>query len=168
MNEDTKNLMIANIVSGILANPNVFEIYKDETCNGANIEDCIVRDATIYVEKILAVKSETSETTEKRPKRAQTGILDATGRQILDGDIIVYTKWWSAKGIEHKNEILKDLISNYDKYEEKISLHPVFWDDDLHVFCTDIYSDVDPLYKIDPQYVYVVSNNIEHPELYNY
>lgn len=104
----------------------------------------------------------------KIQKRAQTGILDATGRQILDGDIIVYTRWWQAKDIEHKDEILKDLVNNYDKYQEKIGLHPVFWDDDLHIFCTDTHSDRDPLYKIDTQYVYVVSNKIEHPELYNY
>lgn len=164
---NVEKLMIAQIASGIISNPNVFETYKHELSNGANIEDCIVRDAKLYVAKIL--NDDTEELVKSEfPKKAQTGILDATGRQILDGDIIVYTKWWSRKDIEHKNEILKDLIDNYNKYEEKISLHPVFWDDDLRVFCTDIYSNVDPLYKIDQQYVYVVSNNIEHPELYNY
>lgn len=165
--EDLKKLMIAQMASGIIANPHVFSMYRDETENGKTIEDCVIRDAKLYVEKILS-DDEKKEVKAEFPKRAQTGICDATGKQILDGDIIVYTRWWNTKDLDNIHEILPDLIANYFKYNQRISLHPVWWDEDIHTYCTDVIGDCDPLYKIESKYMYVVSNKYKDPGYYNH
>lgn len=163
-----EKLMIAQIASGIIANPHVFETYKDELADGANIEDCIVRDAKIYVEKILNDNNDNKEVKSKFPKRAQTGIYDATGNQILDGDIIVYTRYWNQEDADNISKILDDIIPNYFKYNQRISLHPVWWDDDTASYCTDVFGDCDPLYKVESKYMYVVSNKYKNPDHYNH
>jgi hypothetical protein len=162
-----EKLMIAQIASGIVANPCIFSMYREEIENGKEIEDCIIRDAKLYVSKILDDDKEELMKSEF-PKRAQTGLYDATGKQILDGDIIVYTKWWTKEDLDNISKILDDIIPNYSKYDQRISLHPVWWDEDIFTYCTDVYGDCDPLYKIEPKYMYVVSNKHKNPDYYNH
>lgn len=160
---DIRNMMVAQVLSGIVANEKICHNREDFD----DFIDEYVKMANVGVDKILNAKYHNVAKSEV-PIRTKTGICDATGKEILDGDIIVYTRWWACKDIEKRDEILKDLIQNFKKYKDRISLHPVWFDEDMHIFCTDTHSDADPLYKIQTGYVYIVSNNIEHPELYNH
>ena len=95
------------------------------------------------------------------PKRKALGIVDAMGNNIYEGDIFVY-------GLNQK-DLPVDLIKNYkEKYSMTIELHPVFWDEDDFKWASDVYGDSDTFARYDMSKVIVVTNNIEHPELYNH
>lgn len=97
-------------------------------------------------------------------KRKDTGFVDAKGNKIYDGDIFIYDQWqFNKKGVP------EDLISKFEKkYADKVCLHPVFWDEDEGMWASDVYGDCDRMGKYDFSRLIVVSNNIDHPELYNH
>lgn len=102
-----------------------------------------------------------------RPKdadRTATKFNDCKGKPIYEGDIFVYLKYEDFDA----DHVPEDLIENYSKYSNRVSLHPVFWDHDKTNWCSDVFGDADKLYTYDFTQVLVVSNNIEHPELYNH
>lgn len=95
--------------------------------------------------------------------RAKTPFFDKNGFRIYDGDVFVYLKYTN-----FKDGVPLDLIENYSKYENEVVLHPVFWDDDKKLWCSDVYGDCDNLASYDFNEVVVVTNINEHPELYNH
>lgn len=100
----------------------------------------------------------------KKEDRTCTPYRDAKEAPIYEGDIFVYLKY----GDFDHDHIPEDLIENWSKYEERVSLHPVFWDDDKTAWCSDVYGDADKMSGYDFTQVVVVTNNIDHPELYNH
>jgi hypothetical protein len=100
---------------------------------------------------------------EKTDIRAKTPFFDKNGVRIYDGDVFVYVRYTN-----FKDGVPLDLIENYSKYENEVVLHPVFWDDDKKLWCSDVYGDCDSLASYDFNEVVVVTNINEHPELYNH
>lgn len=95
--------------------------------------------------------------------RAKTPFFDKNGVRIYDGDVFVYLKYTN-----FKDGVPSDLIENYSKYEDEVELHPVFWDYDKKLWCSDVYGDCDNLASYNFNEVVVVTNINEHPELYNH
>ena len=107
--------------------------------------------------------SDDETTEEKSENRKKTPFLDKNNVRIYDGDIFVYLKYTN-----FKNGVPLDLVENYSKYENEVELHPVFWDEDKKSWCSDVYGDCDCMESYDFDYVVVVTNRNEHPELYNH
>ena len=101
----------------------------------------------------------------------------ASGRQD-DNDILDEAKCWAKVIMEEeyyennpkrKKLGIIDATGNYkEKYSMTIELHPVFWDEDDFKWASDVYGDSDMFARYDMSKVIVVSNNIDHPELYNH
>lgn len=106
----------------------------------------------------------TPSTKPRKDDRTATKFKDRNGNTIYEGDIFVYTKY-SDFDADH---IPEDLIENWSKYEDRVSLHPVFWDHDKTDWCSDVYGDCDSISRYNFTQVVVVTNNIDHPELYNH
>lgn len=100
----------------------------------------------------------------KKEDRTWTKFKDAKGNLIYEGDIFIYLKYEDFD----INHIPEDLIENFGKYEDRVSLHPVFWDHDSNNWCSDVFGDCDKLYTYDFTQIVVVTNRIDHPELYNH
>lgn len=95
--------------------------------------------------------------------REKTPFFDKNGVRIYDGDVFVYLKYTN-----FEDGVPSDLIENYSKYENEVVLHPVFWYDKEKSWCSDVYGDCDYMASYNFDYVVVVTNRNEHPELYNY
>jgi hypothetical protein len=106
----------------------------------------------------------TPSTKPRKDDRTATQFKDRNGNTIYEGDIFVYTKY-SDFDADH---IPEDLIENWSKYEDSVSLHPVFWDHDKTDWCSDVCADCDSISRYNFTQVVVVTNNIDHPELYNH
>lgn len=60
-------------------------------------------------------------------------------------------------------------VENYkEKYAGKIPLHPVFWSEEMHDYCSDVRGDEDHLWTYNLKYITVVTNKEKHPELCNH
>lgn len=120
------------------------------------------------IPKGLALKAPegmyTHSTKPRKDDRTATQFKDRNGNTIYEGDIFVYTKY-SDFDADH---IPEDLIENWSKYEDRVSLHPVFWDHDKTDWCSDVFGDCDSISRYNFTQVVVVTNNIDHPELYNH
>lgn len=146
--EDLYRILLGQICSGMIA-------------SGRKDDNQMLDEAEAWAKVIMKENYFGSKEFEKRKF---TGFLDAYGNRILEGDIFVYDEF-----LELNGQIPEDLISNYNKrYANTISLHPVFWDDDHGMWASDVYRDVDRLGSYRLSRLYVVSNKIEHPELYNH
>lgn len=169
--EELSNLT-AIVAAGICANP--FFDKHITTRNESVIVDyamdiamSIIRKANERVNAEFAKEDlhrQKEEALEKIHKDGEdTGFLDKNGRHICNGDIFVYVKY------ENIKEIPEDLVTNYEeKYSEKISLHPVFWSEDHHTWASDVYGDEDLFFHYKQEDIIIVTNNQEHPELYNH
>lgn len=145
--EDLYRILLGQICSGMIA-------------SGRKDDNEILEEAKSWAKVIMKENYDF----DKPVERKYIGFLDATGREIFDGDIFVYDEF-----LEFKGHIPEDLIENYnEKYAKYVSLHPVFWDDDYGMWASDVYRDVDRLGSYKFSRLYVVSNKIEHPELYNH
>lgn len=143
--EDLYRILLGQICSGMIA-------------SGRKDDNEILEEAKSWAKVIIK-----EEYYDNKFERLYTGFNDAKGRQILDGDIFIYDEWkFKETGIPN------DLISNFEKYKDFICLHPVFWDKDKNTWCSDVYRDADNMRRYDFDRLYVVSNKIEHPELYNH
>ena len=141
--DDIYRIILAQICSGMIA-------------SGRQDDNDILDEAKCWAKVIME-----EEYYENNPKRKKLGIIDATGNNIYEGDIFVY-------GLNQK-DLPDDLINNYkEKYSMTIELHPVFWDEDDFKWASDVYGDSDMFARYDMSKVIVVSNNIDHPELYNH
>jgi len=143
--DDIYKLVLAQICSGMIA-------------SGRKDDNDIIEEAKCWAKVIMKEKYCEKK---KQVGRKYTGFLDANGKEIFDGDIFVY-------GID-KRSLPVDLVKNYEeKYSMTIELHPVFWDEDDFKWASDVYGDSDTFARYDMSKVIVVTNNIEHPELYNH
>ena len=146
-----------SVLSGLCANPTTTDMSSDA------IAECAIDVTTVLFEKIDKLFEEKEEEAAKASGLmiGNTGLLDHNGNFIFDGDIFVYSK-------EVEN-IPEDLVENYkEKYADRISLHPVFWSEDMHDYCSDVYRDEDRLWTYNSEYIFVVTNKEKHPELYNH
>lgn len=143
----------------------LYRIILGQICSGMIASGKKDDNEILEEAKCLAKVIMREEYEEKKPvERKYIGFLDATGREIFDGDIFVYDEF-----LEFNGHIPEDLIENYnEKYANCVSLHPVFWDDEYGMWASDVYRDVDRLGSYRLSRLYVVSNKIEHPELYNH
>lgn len=142
--DDIYKVVLAQICSGMIA-------------SGRKDDNAIIDEAKCWAKVIMEEKYYENKPEERR----SLGLFDAAGNKIFEGDIFVY-------GID-KRSLPVDLINNYkEKYSMTIELHPVFWDEDDFKWASDVYGDSDTFAKYDMSKVIVVSNNIDHPELYNH
>lgn len=151
--------LAAKIMSGICANPCLNAHWKTQ--------DEAVEYALNSAEKIIIGANrkirEIKERAGKETDRESTGFVDATGKQILDGDIFIYNQW------QFNGKVPEDLVYCYEeKYANTVCLHPVFWDEDEGMWASDVYGDCDRLGKYDFSKLFVVTNNVDNPELYNH
>ena len=156
--------LAVKIMSGICANPCLNAYWKTQ--------DEAVEYALNSAEKIIIGASrkirEMKERAGNETNRASTGFIDATGKQILKGDIFVYKKYLPFKDPFGKQFVPDDIISNWSAYKNTVCLHPVFFDEDKRCWASDVYGDADPLSLYDANEIVVVTNVADHPELYNY
>lgn len=141
--EDLYRILIAQISAGYIA-------------KGRNDDVLILQEAECWAKVIMK-----EEYNKNVVERRYTGFEDANHHKIYEGDIFVY---------QENNWVTPvDFIENYEKdYSDKIELHPVFWDEDHGMWASDVYGDADRLGKYLFNKLFVVTNNIEHPELYNH
>lgn len=145
-------LLTAIISSGYIANETLYKFHGD---NG------ILQESMTWARTIMGEKFNHSE--KPKQEREFTGFTDRNGTKIYDGDIFIYLDYTDLKYVPD------DFIENYaDKYSNRVSLHPVFWDEDKGAWCSDVYRDSDYLAYYHSSSIVVVTNNIEHPELYNH
>ena len=156
--------LAAKIMSGICANPCLSVHWKTH--------DAAVEYALNSAEKIIIGANkrigEIKERAEKKTNRESTGFTDATGKQILEGDIFVYKKYLPFKDAFERRYVPDDIISNWATYENTVCLHPVFFDEDKRCWASDVYGDADPLSSYDADEIVVVTNIVDHPEFYNH
>ena len=151
-NDDIYRLLVGIISSGYIANTDSRKCYDD---------GIILRKAKNWAANIMTLRY--NHTENNGCGREFTGFTDRNGTKIYDGDIFIYLDYTDLKYVPD------DLIENYaDKYSDRVSLHPVFWDEDKGAWCSDVYRDSDYLAYYHSSSIVVVTNNIEHPELYNH
>lgn len=152
---------VVKIVAGMCANP----CLKEHWPTSEEAADYAINAATNIFEKVDDVfrEKETEEARNSGLIIGNTGLTDANDKFICDGDIFVYCD-------DDKTLIIPDdLVENYDeKYSKTISLHPVFWSEELHDYASDVFTDEDRLWTYSLDKVVVVTNKTEHPELYNH
>ena len=125
--------------------------------------DYAINAATNIFEKVdeIFTEKETEEARNSGIMVGNTGLTDANGKFICDGDIFVY--------LYENKAVPEDLIENYSKkYSKTIELHPVFWSEELHDYASDVFGDEDRLWTYSLDRVVVVTNKTEHPKLYNH
>lgn len=150
--DDLYRLLVGIISSGYIANTEIRKFYDDHS---------ILREAKDWAAVIMSLNSEHMEN--RANGHEFTGFVDRDGHRIYDGDIFVDLKQSDLKYVP------KDLIENYtEKYSSRISLHPVFWDEELGAWCSNVFNDADLLSRYLSNEIVVVTNNVEHPELYNH
>lgn len=145
------------VLSGLCANPSTTDMTSD------GVAECAIDLTNTLFNKIdkLFEQKEEEEAKASGLMVGNTGLTDHSGKFIFDGDIFVYSK--------ETEDIPEDLVENYkEKYADRISLHPVFWSEDMHDYCSDVYRDEDRLWTYNSEYIFVVTNKEKHPELYNH
>lgn len=146
-----------SVLSGLCSNPSTTDMTSD------GVVECAINLTNTLFNEIdkLFEQHDEEEAKASGLMLGNTGILDRNGNFIFDGDIFVY--------IKEVKDIPEDLVENYEeKYADKIVLHPVFWSEDMHDFCSDVYGDEDHLWTYNSEYIFVVTNKEKHPELYNH
>ena len=145
------------VLSGLCSNPSTTDMTSD------GVAECAIDLTNTLFNKIdkLFEQKEEEEAKASGLMVGNTGLLDHIGNFIFDGDIFVYSK--------ETEDIPEDLVENYkEKYADKISLHPVFWSENMHDYCSDVYGVEDHLWTYNSKYIVVVTNKEKHPELYNH
>lgn len=146
--EDLYRIIIGQICSGMIA-------------SGRTDDNQMFEEATCWAKVIMGEKYKEEPTV---AERKWTGFYDATGRKIFVGDIFVYDVW-----VFNKGGIPDDLIEHYQKkYSKAICLYSVFCDEDNGMWASDVYGVAARLSECHFDKLFVVTNNIEHPELYNH
>lgn len=146
-----------SILSGLCANPSTTDMTSD------GVAECAIDLTNTLFNKIDKLFEQRDEEEAKASGLmvGNTGLTDHSGKFIFDGDIFVY--------FEDAKDIPDDLVENYkEKYAGKIPLHPVFWSEEMHDYCSDVRGDEDHLWTYNLKYITVVTNKEKHPELYNH
>ena len=146
-----------SILSGLCSNPSTTDMTSD------GVAECAIDLTNTLFNKIdkLFEQEDMEQARTSGLMVGNTGLTDHNGNFIFDGDIFVYSK--------EAEDIPEDLVENYkEKYADKICLHPVFWSEDMHDYCSDVYRDEDRLWTYNSECIFVVTNREKHPELYNY
>lgn len=142
-------------------------IFENKVYNLHNVkvvDDNIEQNIDNTNEFSMTFVYDSIEKIEEKKSGEPTPFFDRNGVRIHNGDIFVYTKYESFENDTPPS----DLIDNYQKYEDRVVLHPVFWDEDEKSWCSDVYGDCDNMSGYDFKYVVVLTNDKEHPELYNH
>ena len=152
---------VVKIMAGMCANP-CMKIHWPTSSSAVNYAIRVVKNIFQEIDMNFA-EAEYDEAKESGLIAGNTGLTDANDKFICDGDIFVYCD-------DDKTLIIPDdLVENYDeKYSKTISLHPVFWSEDLNDYASDVFRDEDRLWTYSLDKVVVVTNKTEHPELYNH
>lgn len=146
-----------SILSGLCSNPSTTDMTSD------GVAECAIDLTNTLFNKIDKLFEQRDEEEAKASGLmvGNTGLTDHSGKFIFDGDIFVY--------FEDTKDIPDDLVENYkEKYAGKILLHPVFWSEEMHDYCSDVRGDEDHLWTYNLKYITVVTNKEKHPELYNH